>query len=604
MWSNLLISGMTNARRCFLLPRRQKTWRQKTGSSLACVLSLLIFCCCLGCHQDQSGRPLAIPRTTPTTLIHFTDVAEATGLHYTWQIPGKRPLNILQTIGNGCAFLDYDHDGNLDILLIGTRLALYRGDGKGHFADVTTALGLGKISGHFLGCTIGDYDNDGYVDIYLSGYRCGMLLHNDHGTHFSDVTHRAGIRPQPWGTSCTWAETQPGSGRLDLFIANYARFGQEPGIPQLCDSRGIQTSCGPRYYKPLHGVFYRNLGQGRFLQDDQRLALQTTRGRALGVAFAPLDGSGRPTLAIANDEMFGDLLSPTSAKEEENPHYTNIASAAGVSGDRDGNIHGGMGADWGDYDNDGHFDLFVATFENEAKSLYHNDCNGSFSDATYLTGIAPLAMKQVAFGCKFLDVDNDGALDLVIANGHVQDNIQAIDAGATYRQQILLLHNKIGGSSAAPTAMFENLGSAAGTVFTQGIVGRGLAIGDFDNDGRMDILVVDSEGSPLLLHNETSFPPNRGHWLGVKLVGTHCNRDAIGAVVIAMVGRRSLTRLCHTDGSYLSASDSRLHFGLDAAATVDTLTVRWPDGRSEVWKHVAADRYITLREGSALRDRP
>ena len=300
-----------------------------------------------------------------------------------------------------------------------------------------------------------------------------------------------------------------------------------------------------------------------------------------------------PTLAIANDEMFGDLLTPVKSGAAGKPagavRYVNSAAAAGVAGDRDGNIHGGMGADWGDYDNDGQFDLFVATFRGEAKSLYHNDGGGAFSDATYLTGIAPVAMDNVAFGCKLFDFDNDGLLDLIIANGHVQDNIQAIEAGATYRQKLLLLHNR-GGSS----TKFENISDTAGPDFARPLVGRGLAIGDFDNDGRVDALVVDSEGSPLLLHNETT---PAGHWLGVNLLGTRSNRDGIGAVITASIGGHVLTRLCHTDGSYLSASDRRVHFGLGAAQVVDTLTVHWPNGHTDTLKNVAGDRYITLKEG-------
>ena len=577
-------------------------------AQLACCAFALSACSFLtGCHpQHSDGKVLASPPTQPSAK--FTDVAKAAGINYQWHIEGKRPLNILQTIGNGCAFLDYDNDGNLDILLVGPKLALYQGDGKGHFTDVTQATGLDKFSGHFLGCAVADYDNDGYPDIYISGYRTGLLLHNQPSTRastrreghnsqpstriFRDVSRQTGMKPQPWGTACAWAETVPGSGRLDLFVANYARFGLEAGSPQLCESRGLKTSCGPASYKPLPGVFYRNLGNGRFQEDTHTLNLVSTHGRGLGAAFVPLETAMPPTLAIANDELFGDLLTPQKTGNKNEPlRYVNSAAAAGVAGDRDGNIHGGMGADWGDYDNDGQFDLFVATFRGEAKSLYHNDGSGTFSDATYLTGIAPVAMDNVSFGCKLFDFDNDGLLDLIIASGHVQDNIQAIEASATYRQKLLLLHNRCG-----KTVTFENVSGTAGADFGRELVGRGLAIGDYDNDGREDALVVDSEGSPLLLHNET---PAVGNWLGVTLRGTHCNRDGIGAVVTASMGGHTLTRLCHTDGSYLSASDRRVHFGLGAAQRVDTLTIRWPDGRTDTLKNVTSNRYIMVKEGDS-----
>lgn len=559
-------------------------------SSRLLVYSLVYGLLCglnSGCRSGEASGPEAPSLPPPATSpARFTDVAASSGIHYQWRIEGKRPLNILQTIGNGCAFLDYDNDGNLDVLLIGPKLALYKGDGKGHFTDVTQPMGLTPLSGAFLGCAVGDYDNDGYDDVYISGYRTAKLLHNDRSKRFSDVTQQAGLKPQPWGTACTWAETTPGSGRLDLFVANYAHFGPAPQFPQLCESRGILTSCGPRYYKALRGVFYKNQGNGRFVEASQTLNLASTNGRGLGAAFAPIDPSGHPSLAIANDELPGDLLSPT--EKDGQIHYINNAGPVGVAGDRDGNNHGGMGADWGDYDNDGQFDLFVTTFQGEVKSLYRNEGGGLFSDATYQTGVAAIGLPMVAFGCKFFDFDNDGAMDLIIANGHVQDNIAAIDSSTTYRQKPFLLHNR-GGTAFADVTAFT------GPDLQRPLVGRGLAVGDYDNDGKVDLLIVDSEGAPLLLHNETT---STGHWLGVKLIGTHSNRQGIGAVLTAAVGGRTLTQLCHTDGSYLSASDSRVHFGLGTATAIETLTIRWPGGRTDVLKNVAADRYITVREGA------
>ena len=480
---------------------------------------------------------MAPPQAAAPAL--FTDVAEAAGLHYRWAIAGPRPLDILQTIGNGCAFLDYDNDGNLDVLLVGPKLALYKGDGKGHFTDVTHQMSLDKLHGHFLGCAVGDYDNDGYDDVYLSGYGTGILLHNQHGRGFQDVTAQAGLKPQPWGTSAAWAETTPGSGRLDLFVANYARFG--PDDPQLCDSHGVQTSCGPRYYRPLKGVLYHSLGGGRFADVSAAAGLPALSGRGLGAAWAPLSPGEAPTLAVANDEMAGDLLRPGPGGR-----YADAGTTSGTAFDRDGNIHGGMGTDWGDYDNDGKMDLFVCTFQGEAKSLYRSQGEGLFTDASYRAGLALPTMPRVAFGCKFLDYDNDGWLDLITANGHVQDNIHEIDTSATYRQTLQLFHNEKGGA-------FRDATGVGGPAFARAIVGRGLATGDFDNDGRVDVLAVDSEGAPLLLHNESRAP---NHWLSLSLVGTRGNRDGYGAVVTAASGGLTQTRLCHADGSYLSSSTS------------------------------------------------
>jgi hypothetical protein len=285
--------------------------------------------------------------------------------------------------------------------------------------------------------------------------------------------------------------------------------------------------------------------------------------------------------------MPGDLFLP--ARHGDRIAYRNLGTEAHVAFDLDGNIHGGMGADWGDYDNDGKLDLFVATFRNESKSLYHNDGDALFTDRTRLTGIAEITTPCVAFGCKFLDYDNDGWLDIAIANGHVQDNIERIDPAATYRQASQLLHNT-GGATPA----FVDVSALAGPDLQRPIVGRGLAIGDYDNDGRVDLLIVDSEGKPLLLHNECR---TANHWLGVRLIGTRCNRMGLGALLTATADGRTLLRQCQTDGSYLSASDARVHFGLGQAAAVESLSVRWPGGHIDTYPNLPVDRYLTLREG-------
>jgi hypothetical protein len=549
-----------------------------------------------GCRRDVAAPTAALP----PPHARFADVADSAGIRYRWEIPGSRPLNILQTIGNGCAFLDYDNDGNLDILLVGTKLALYRGDGTGHFADVTAETGLDKLTGHFLGCAVGDVDGDGYDDVFISGYRSALLLLNEASDRrtasgqsparrFRDVTREAGIAPQPWATSCAFAETVPGSGRLDLYVGNYADFGPNTQ-PRLCKegAASLPTSCGPRYYKPIQGVFYRNDGHGHFTDDSRASGVSKAHGRALGVGFADFDGSGRPGLAVANDEIEGDLFRPQGRAA---PRFTDIGDLSGTARDRDGSIHGGMGLDWGDYDNDGRLDLFVATFQNESKSLYHNDSDGRFTDLGIPTGIGAATAPFVAFGCKFLDYDNDGWLDLAIANGHVQDNIQQINPSFTYRQSLQLFHNN-GGSP----IQFEDVSKTSGPDLTRPIVGRGLAVGDYDNDGKLDMLVVDSEGKPLLLHNQGE---DVGHWLGVRLVGVKSNRDGYGALLTATVGGRTLLRQCQSGGSYMSASDKRVHFGLGSATKVDSLTVKWPSGRTDTYRDLPAGRYVTIREGAA-----
>jgi enediyne biosynthesis protein E4 len=539
------------------------------------------------------GDPSSVAAAAGNAVLstRFADVGQTAGLDYEWKIAGKRPLNILQTIGNGCAFLDYDNDGNLDILLIGDRLALYKGNGKGKFTDVSAATGIDKLKGHFLGCAVGDADNDGWRDIYVSGYRTGVLLRNAQGKSFKDISASAGIQPQPWGTSAAFAETIPGSGKLDLYVCNYAVFGPDTQ-PQLCNENGRMTSCGPRHYEPLKGALYRNDGGLRFTDITKSVGGKTVAGKALGVAFADFEGNGIPGIALANDEMPGDLLKPSLklVGGKTSVAYENIGELSGTAFDRDGNMHGGMGTDWGDYDNDGKPDLFVATFQNEVKSLYRNEGEGRFMDVGIPSGISLPATPFVAFGVKFLDFDNDGNLDLVVANGHVQDNIAEVQTGAVYRQSSQLFRNKGG-----KPILFEDVSSAVGPDFGKKIIGRGLATGDYDNDGKVDVLIVDSEGKPLLLHNEGG-PAH--HWLGVQLVGTKSNRDGYGATVtLKTAGGKMLYRHCHADGSYMSSSDPRVHFGLGTEEKVESLTVRWPSGRTETFDAPTVDRYMVIEEG-------
>ena len=511
--------------------------------------------------------------------VRFVDVAAKAGIHYRWTIPGPRPLDILQTIGNGCAFLDYDNDGNLDILLVGPQLALYRGDGHGHFTDVTHALGLDKLHGHFLGCATGDYDNDGYKDIYLSGYRTGLLLHNDQGKRFTDVTQAAGLKPQPWGTACAFADVD-GDGRLDLYVGNYVKF--DPAKDKrLCDMSRHMASCGPLTYQPVHGVLYHNEGTGKF-RDVSDIWHPSTWGKTLGAAFADYDGSGRQGLAVANDEIWGEL------HQNQGNKFKEVGRSQGEAVDGRIQVHGGMGIDWGDYDNDGWLDQAIATFQTEPKCIYHNEGIGFFKDKSVSLGMISDTTPQVAFGVKWIDFDNSGWLGLMIANGHVEDNAAQVDPSTTYRQPTQLFRNLHG-------KHFADISTQTGPDLQRPIVGRGLAIGDFDNDGRVDALVVDSEGTPLLLHNESA---PVGHWLTLKLVGTKSNRDGIGALLTITAGGLTQTRLCHTDGSYLSASDVRVHVGLGKAKRVETVVVQWPSGHRDTWRDLSVDKQMNLREGT------
>lgn len=523
-------------------------------------------------------------RESASSGIHFTDVAEQAGLHYVFTAGVKGgstapALTILQTIGNGCAFLDYNNDGSLDILLVGPKLALYKGDGRGKFTDATHETGIDKPRGHFLGCAVGDYDNDGFDDVYISGYRTGILLRNVKGKGFLDVTGDAGMKPQPWGTSCGWADLN-GDGRLDLFVANYVQFGPDPKrYPQTCEP----LACGPQQYRPERPTLYQNLGGGRFADISAASGLRAASGKGLGVAFADSEGDGRQDILVANDQMAGDLF-----RNDGQMRFTNVGVASGTAFGPDGRLQGGMGADWADYDGDGRLDAIVTTYQDQPKSLYHNDSDGLFRYVSQTVGIADPSKPFVAFGVKWLDYDNDGWPDILIANGNVDNHISVMFPDQHYRQTSVALHN-VGGNR------FINESNALGPALQKPIIGRGLATGDFDNDGRADALIVDSEGPPLLLHNQGA---PVGNWIGFSLTGTgKSNRDALGARVTVEAGGRRQVKEAQTAGSYLSSSDRRLLFGLGTAKHIDRVTIRWPDGRTEALPPLATGQYHAVTEG-------
>ena len=564
----------------------------------SCLLSLISGCDRVDPKSinrysyDQSKPPMMMMagmKRIPSQVksnVQFKDVAEKAGLNYEWKVGGGRPMNILQTIGNGCAFFDYDHDGALDILLVGDRLALYKGDGKGGFRDVSAETGLSAFSGHYLGCAVGDIDGDGYDDLFISGYYAALLLKNERGTGFRNITEASGIRQPRWATSCAFGETEPGSGVLDLYVACYVDFTSETK-PQVCTEHDITTSCGPASYKPVPGIFYKNDGKGRFTDKTIEYGFDKASGRGLGVAFAPLNGDATkpPALALANDEMPGDLFE--WKQKNGGGVYENVAKASGAAFDRDGHVHAGMGLDIADFDNNSRLDMFVTTFANEFRSLYRNEGGGVFSDMGGKCGFGLETMKQVAFGCKFFDADNDGSLDLIVANGHVQDNVKQVHPELNY---------------AMPTQLFMNSGgvnpvfsetSNANSALAKPIVGRGLATGDYDNDGRVDALVVDSNGKPMLLHNESV---STGNWFGVRLIGTKTNRDGYGAILILKSGSTRQVRHVHADGSYLSSSDPRAHFGLGKNSLITSLEIHWLSGKVQIEKNLLANRYLTITE--------
>jgi hypothetical protein len=531
-----------------------------------------------------AGVPTAEVRR-PTAAPLFEDVYDRSGVDFKFSRP-TGPQNILQTMGHGVALIDYDGDGRLDLLLLSEdRIYLYRNLGDFHFEDVSARAGF-RQKGNWSGVAIGDYDNDGRPDIFVCGYDCSALYHNDGDGRFTEVTERAGVGVRPpsqggtpeWRTSAGFVDYDR-DGKLDLFICRYAEFG--PRSVQLCGTaeKGEGFSCSPDVYTPQTCLLYRNLGGGRFEDVSVKTGVARTSGRALGVAFADYDNDGWIDIAVANDERPGDLLHNKAGKG-----FVNAGVMSGTALNSNGHAHGGMGIDWMDYDGDGRQDLFVSTYQKEAKNLFHNIGNGCFLDASLDAGLAEKMDPWVSFGTKFFDYDRDGFPDLIVTSGHVINNTASLYPGTQQHQPVQLFHNS-GGNFTETT---DRLGPKASRL----LVGRSLAVGDLDNDGRVDVVITQNEGPPLILRNMST---DTNHWLSFRLVGSKSNRDGFGARIELTAGGKKQIRDATNSGSYMAAGDPCTYFGLGAAQRAD-VTVRWPSGQVQSLPGLRCDRKYRIDE--------
>jgi enediyne biosynthesis protein E4 len=538
--------------------------------------------------SPSASEPLFVESAAATGLV-FTHVNGATGKYY-----------LPEMMGAGVALFDYDNDGDLDVFLVqggaidagGSAPATCRlfrndltvsADGRRtlRFTDVTKQAGI-SVRGYGMGVAVGDYDNDGYQDLFITGYGATTLLHNNGDGTFTDATRQAGVADTLWTTSAAFFDYDR-DGYLDLFVARYVDF--TPGANKQCnDPVGARDYCGPRAYRPVPDRLFHNDRRGHFVDVSERAGITKADGAGLGVAVGDYDGDGWLDLYVANDATPNQLWI--------NRHDGTFVDKGLISGsalNAAGNPEGSMGIASGDFDLDGDEDLFVTNIAGETSVLYVNDGHGNFDDARARSGLAQRTAAFTGFGTDWIDYDNDGWPDLFVANGAV--NIVESQRGqpSPYRMRNQLFHNLMG-------RRFEDMSAVAGPAFAHAGIGRGAAFGDIDNDGDVDIVVTNSNGPVRLLLNQVGA---RNHWLQIRLDQRPGNRFGIGAWIgVERAGHPTLWRRVRTDGSYLSASDVRVHFGLGSSSAVSAVVVQWPDGQRERWSGIAGDRLVMLRRGT------
>jgi hypothetical protein len=547
-----------------------------------------------GVKAQPRGKPSGRPFPA-----RFTDVAAQAGLTEAVVYGGVDAKSfIVEVVGCGAAFIDFDNDGWLDLFVLsGTRLEgappgatnrLYKNNRNGTFTDVTEKAGLTR-SGWASAVTVGDYDNDGFDDLFVTYYGQNVLYHNNGNGTFTDVTERAGLQQQAvrFGSGCTWVDYDR-DGHLDLFVATYLNATLETlpkrGENADCRWKGVPVNCGPRGLPHGSVQLFRNNGDGTFTDVSRSSGVAAASGSyPMTAVAADYDNDGWPDIYVACDSTPSWLF-----RNQHNGTFREEALERGIALSEDGVEQAGMGVAIGDYDLDGHVDIFKTHFADDTNVLYRNDGKGNFDDFTIRAGIA-VETRYVGWGAGMVDLDNDGYPDLFVVTGSVYPEVERTLPAYPFRTPRLVFRNLGDGR-------FEELIEEAGPGVVAAHTSRGCAFGDFDNDGDVDVLVVNMNEPPSLLRNDVT---GSGHWLKVLLQGVQSNRSAIGARVIARYGGRAQAQDVTAQASFYSASDRRLHFGLGAATAAD-LTIRWPNGATENVPQVAGDQLVVIREGAGI----
>jgi hypothetical protein len=561
---------------------------------VACFFACVVTAVTL---QAQHAKP-----STPA-IANFVDVAEKAGLTVPNVFGGiDTKKYIIETTGSGVAIFDYDNDGWPDIFLVnGTRLEgfaagagptnrLYHNNHDGTFTDVTAKAGLISSSatpGWGQGVCVGDYDNDGWEDLYVTYYGKNRLYHNDHGI-FTEVAEKSGVAGsgKAWGTGCAFVDYDR-DGRLDLVIANYVDFdlatAPAPGERPTCIWKGVPVMCGPRGLPGAKNILYHNRGDGTFEDVTTKAHIDRTDAHyAFSVSTLDFDEDGWPDIFVACDSTPSILY-----RNNHDGTFTDVAVTAGAAFNEDGREQAGMGSTVGDFNGDGHLDIFKTNFSDDTSTLYKNNGDGTFTDATTAAGLG-LYTQYLGWGTMFLDIDNDGWPDLILVNGHVYPEVDSQHLGSNYKEPRILYHNNGDGT-------FRDISATAGAGITTAASARGLAVGDLWNDGKISAVINNMNAAPSLLVNQIH---SANHWIAIRTMGVQSNRDGIGARIRVKAGARILVDEVRSGSSYISNSDMRVHFGLGKADRIEWVEVRWPGGLTERFANLPVDQIHVLKEGS------
>ncbi len=540
----------------------------------------------------QSAPPSAVPA-------RFVDVTEQDGVHFLHVSPHTSRKYLLETMGSGVALFDCDNDGRLDLYLVNgapytdptpkgfvpqktgpeSWNRMYHQEADGTFEDITEKSGL-KGVGYGMGVAVADYDNDGYEDVFVTGYGGNRLYHNNGDCTFTDVTEKAGVGGGGWSSSAAWVDLD-NDGLLDLVVARYVTWDWED---VWCGERreGYRGICHPDVFQPITMLVYHNDGNGHFTEVGHKLGLDKP-AKALGIAMADYDRDGRMDLFVANDSMPEFLF-----HQKPDGIFEEVGLESAVAVNSEGQTYAGMGVDFADYDNDGWPDIVVTDLANQRYALYQNNRDGTFNYASLLSGISSMSQLHSGWSARFMDYDNDGWKDLLIAQGHDMDNIQLVSPMLRYREPPLLLRNT--------GKKFVDVSAISGDIFHEAWVGRGMAIGDIDNDGRIDAVISTNGGAAHILLNKTV---TQNHWITLHLTGHKSNRDGIGAAVKLTTAHGSQWVTATTAGGYLSSSDPRVHFGMGDSPVADSIEIHWPSGIVQTLTSVKGDRQIQVDEPTA-----